>query len=68
MSKQPPPAPTASALGPCCTAIQIVRRPGTESLPKTIAPPDHPHDVLVLIYSINVMWLKLFACIFSILE
>ena len=25
-------------------------------------------DVLVLIYSINVMWLYLFACIFSILE
>ena len=24
-------------------------------------------DVLVLIYSINVMWLYLFACIFSIL-
>ena len=25
-------------------------------------------DVLVLIYSINVIWLYLFACIFSILE
>ena len=25
-------------------------------------------DVLVLIYSINVMWLYLFACYFSILE
>ena len=33
MSKQPPPAPTASAVGPC---------PGTGSLPSTIAPPDHP--------------------------
>ena len=33
MSKQPPPAPTASAVGPCPTAIQIVGRP---------APPDHP--------------------------
>ena len=42
MSKQPPPAPTASAVGPCPTAIQIVGRPGTGSLPSTIAPPDHP--------------------------
>ena len=25
-------------------------------------------DVLVLVYSINVMWLYLFACIFSLLE
>ena len=25
-------------------------------------------DVLVLIYSINVIWLYLFACIFSIFE
>ena len=42
MSKQPPPAPTASAEGPCPTVIQIVGRPGTGSLPSTIAPPDHP--------------------------
>ena len=42
MSKQPPPAPTASAVGPCFTVIQIVGRPGTGSLPSTIAPPDHP--------------------------
>ena len=28
MSKQPPPAPTASAVGPCPTVIQIVGRPG----------------------------------------
>ena len=41
MSKQPPPAPTASAVGPCPTVIQIVGRPGTGSLPSTIAPPDH---------------------------
>ena len=39
MSKQPP---TASAVGPCPTVIQIVGRPGTRSLPRTIAPPDHP--------------------------
>ena len=42
MSKQPPPAPTASAIGPSPTIIQIVGRPGTGSLPRTIAPPDHP--------------------------
>ena len=57
MSKQPPPAPTASAVGwlvvlgltalisavgPCPTVIQIVGRPGTGSLPSTIAPPNHP--------------------------
>ena len=42
MSKLPPPAPTASAVGPCPTVIQIVGRPGTGSSPSTIAPPDHP--------------------------
>ena len=42
MSKQPPPAPTASAIGPCPTVLQIVGRPGTGSLPRTIAPPNHP--------------------------
>ena len=41
MSKQPPHAPTASAVGPCPTVIKIVGRPGTGSLPSTIAPPDH---------------------------
>ena len=45
MSKQPPPAPTASAIGPCPTIIQIVGRPGTGSLPRTIAPPDHPRYI-----------------------
>ena len=42
ISKPPPPAPTASAIGPCPTLIKIVGRPGTGSLPSTIAPPDHP--------------------------
>ena len=42
MSKQPPPAPTASAVGPCPTVIQTVGRPGTGSLPSTFAPPNHP--------------------------
>ena len=41
MSKQPPPAPTASAVGPCPTVIRLVGRPGAGSLPSTIAPPDH---------------------------
>ena len=31
MSKPPPPAPTASTVGPCPTIIQIVGRPGTGS-------------------------------------
>ena len=39
MSKQPPPAPTASAVGPCPTIIQIVEGPGLEVYP---APPVHP--------------------------
>ena len=42
MSKPPTPAPTASAIGPCPTVIKIVGRPGTGSLPSTIASPDHP--------------------------
>ena len=29
-------------IGPCPTVIKIVGRPGTGSLPSTIAPPDHP--------------------------
>ena len=46
MSKPPPPAPTASAIGPCPTVINVVGRPGTRSLPSTIAPPDHPPNQL----------------------
>ena len=42
LSKQPTPAPTTSAVGPCPSVIQIVGRPGTVSLSSTIAPPDHP--------------------------
>ena len=37
-----PTAPTASAIGPCPTIIKIVGPLGTGSLPRTIAPPDHP--------------------------
>ena len=46
MSKQPPPAPTASAVGPCPTVIKIVGRPGTGSSHSTFAPPDHPRSTL----------------------
>ena len=42
MPKPPPPATTASAIGPCPIVIKIVGRPGTGSLPRAIAPPDHP--------------------------
>ena len=45
MSKQSPPAPTASAVGPCPTVIQIVGRPGTGSLPSTIAPPPNLSEI-----------------------
>ena len=48
MSKQPLPAPTASAIGPCPSIIRIVGRPGTGGLPRTIAPPDHPLRHVVL--------------------
>ena len=44
MSKQTPPAPTASAVGPCPTVIQIVGCPDTGSLPSTIAPPNRPQN------------------------
>ena len=44
MSKQTPPAPTASAIGPCPTISKLVGRPGTESLPSTFAPPDHAEN------------------------
>ena len=40
-----PPVPTASAVGPCPTVVQIVGRPGIGSLPSTIAPPDHPRQI-----------------------
>ena len=42
MSKLPPLAPTASAVVPYHTVIKIVGRPGTGSLPSTIAPADQP--------------------------
>ena len=49
MFKQPPSAPTASAVGPCPTVFKIVGRPGTRSLPSTFAPPDHPLKIIKII-------------------
>ena len=43
VSKQPPPAPTAGAVGPCPAVIQSVGRPGARGWPSTFATPDHPH-------------------------
>ena len=53
-----PPAPNASAVGPCPTVIQIVGRPGTGSLPRTIAPPYHPQTVMKISTKCN--WCDLF--------
>ena len=44
MSKKKKHPHRQSAIGPCSTVIQIVGRRGTGSLPRTIAPPDHPTD------------------------
>ena len=40
-----PPARTVSAVGPCPTVIKIVGRPGTGSVPSTIAPPNPPSPI-----------------------
>ena len=45
MSKQPPPAPTASAVGPCPTIIQTVGRPALEVYP---GPSHHPTAPLII--------------------
>ena len=58
MSKQRPPAPTASAVGPCPTIIQIVGRPGNGSLPSTIAPPDHPCHLKSLTMSVTATYMN----------
>ena len=68
MSKQPPPAPTVSAVGPCPTIMQSVgvllllcyvhgpkcRRPGTGSLTRTMAPPDQPR-IFVQNFRVNMV-------------
>ena len=55
MSKLPPPAPTASAVGPCPTIIQISRTPGTGSSPSTIAPPTNPSTLVVRRSEISIL-------------
>ena len=49
MSKQPTPAPTASAAGPCPTLIQISR---------TIAPPDHPVFIWKEFIELKKTWVQ----------
>ena len=44
MSEQPPPAPSASAVGPCSTVIQIVGHPDLEVYP---GPSHHPTTPLI---------------------
>ena len=56
MSKQPQPAPSASAVGPCPTVIRIEGRPGTGSLPSTIAPPDHPRHTIIQFSRTPLHW------------
>ena len=49
--KTSPPVPTTSAVGPCPTILaKLIGRPGTGSLPSTIAPPNHP--------SVNMKWFQ----------
>ena len=59
MSKQPPPAPTASTIGPCPTVIQVVGRPGAGSFPSTLAPPDHPTHLFRTYLLISVAFVVL---------
>ena len=63
MSKQPPPAPTASAEGPCPITIHIVGRPGTGSLPRAIAPPDHPHPFMRVLRSRCSYFMFISSCL-----
>ena len=71
MSKKNPPAPTASAIGPCPTTIQNVGRPVTGSLPRTNAPPDHPrilNEVLHTMQFLAFCYFLLFFIIFFLLH
>ena len=54
-SKQPQPAPPASAVGVCPTVIQINRTSGTESLPSTYTPPDHPIFIDQILFTVVSM-------------
>ena len=48
--------------GPCPTVIQSVGRPGTGSLPSTIAPPDHPRAIKEISKAVNLDWINNQAC------
>ena len=60
MSKQPLPAPTASAIGPCPTIIHVVGRSGTGtgSLPRTIAPPTIVIAIICSTVSLTVVGMQ----------
>ena len=45
MAKQPPPAPTASAVGPCPTLIQIIRTPRHWKFSQHHRTTDHPESI-----------------------
>ena len=67
LSKQPPPAPTARAVDPCPTIIQIRRRLGTGTLPSTIAPApfegsEHRSDGTEL----SIVWKYVFDQIYNV--
>ena len=56
ISKQPPPAPTASAVGPCPTIIQIVGRPALEVYLAPWHPPTTPRKLRkILLFDINFL-------------
>ena len=68
MSKQPPSALTASAIGPCPTIIKIVGRPGTGNLPRTIALPDHPHLVKHPVIALKLINLNIAGTFFEFID
>ena len=58
MSKQPPPAPIASAIGPCPTIIQISRTPQhwkfTQHLRTTRPPPSNDEKLNLILSKVSV--------------
>ena len=61
MSKQPPPAHAASAMGPCPTVVQISRTP--QNWKFTIAPPEHPTYKEEEIYIASTYGCNHFNCV-----
>ena len=66
MSKPPPPAPTASATGPCPTVIKIVGRPGTGSLHYRTTRPPRP-SIAEVVESL-FLFIALAAILFNVAE